>query len=387
MKHFNLFQYMAPLFVPLALGLGLSLMMITGIALAHEGKETVSLPSIPPPAGQKLTITSTAALTTDFSFVRDIPYARLISEQPIKVYSHPLDLERGIPPTRTIEPGFMFVSLEGAEPLTLTNGIWYEINNNEFVQAEVLTRYYASTFKGVELLTQPEKPFGWIIRSTPIFSAPVDAPTPTDLLGWPVARQMAAPDQPFIPRYVQVTIYETSHAGDWGWYRIGERQWVHLYDVGKVEVVNRPAEIPAGERWLAVNLFDQTLSAYDENDRMVYATLISSGRQVEGWRTPPGIFRIHTKEQLGKMSGGGLSDRYFLEDVTATMYFHQGYAFHAAYWHDDFGRYKSHGCVNMTPADAEWLYNWTGPVASPLVNQTKASEDNPGTWVWIYDPQ
>ena len=385
MKRLNLFQYIAPLF-SLGLGLGLSLMMLTGMALAHEGQETASRPSTSLNTGQKLPLTSTAVITTDFSFVRDIPYARIVSDKPVRVYSDPLDLERGLPPTRTIEPGFMFVSLEQAEPLTLSNEIWYEINQKEFVQAEVLTRYYASTFKGVELLTQPERPFGWIIRSTPIFSAPVDARTPTDLLGWPVARQMAAPDQPFISRYVQVTIYETSHAGDWGWQRIGKDQWVHLYDVGKVEVVSRPAEIPAGERWIAVNLFDQTLSAYDENDQMVYATLISSGRQVEGWRTPPGVFQIYEKEQLGKMSGGGLSDRYFLEDVTATMYFHQGYSFHAAYWHDDFGRYKSHGCVNMTPADAEWLYNWTGPVASPLVNQTKASEDNPGTWVWIYDP-
>src|SRR5688572_22939566 len=193
MRHLNLFQYVASLFAPLALGLGLSLMMLTGMALAHEGQETASLPSIPPNAWQKLLLTPTTAITTDFSFVRDIPYARIISDKPVRVYSHPLDLERGIPPTRTIQPGFMFVSLEREEPLTLSNGIWYEINQNEFVQAEVLTRYYASTFKGVELLTQLKRPFGWIIRSTPIFSAPVDAPTPTDLLGWPVARQMAAP--------------------------------------------------------------------------------------------------------------------------------------------------------------------------------------------------
>ncbi|MCB9104372.1 MAG: L,D-transpeptidase, partial [Anaerolineales bacterium] len=45
-----------------------------------------------------------------------------------------------------------------------------------------------------------------------------------------------------------------------------------------------------------------------------------------------------------------------------------------------------HGCVNMTPTDAEWLYNWSTPVASPLVNATRATEGNEGTWVWIYDP-
>jgi len=135
-----------------------------------------------------------------------------------------------------------------------------------------------------------------------------------------------------------------------------------------------------------VNLFDQTMAVYDEHDRMVYATLVSSGRQLDGWRTPTGIFRIYKKEQIGQMYGGGLADRYLLEDVTANMYFYEGYALHAAYWHDDFGRYKSHGCINMTPTDAKWLYNWSTPVASPLANVTRASADNLGTWVWIYDP-
>jgi hypothetical protein len=371
----------------LVLGLGLSLTTLTGLALA-QGVDNPAAPFLDHlEEAQAGSITPTSVVTTDFSFVRDIAYARIVSDKPVGVYSHPLDLERGLPPTRTIEPGFMFVSLYRKDPVTFTNGLWYEINKNEYVRAEVLTPYVASAFRGAEILTQPERPFGWIIRDTPVFSTPVDEATPVDILGWPVARKLAGPDHPsFIPRYTQVTIYERSHAGDWGWYRIGEDQWVHLYDVGKVEVTSRPAEIPAGERWIMVNLFDQTMAVYDAHDQMVYATLISSGRQVEGWRTPPGIFRIHTKQQVGKMYGGGISDRYFLEDVTATMYFHQGYAFHAAYWHDDFGRYKSHGCVNMTPADAEWLYNWSTPVASPQVNQTKATEDNPGTWVWIYDP-
>lgn len=372
--------------IVLALGLGLSLMTFTGIALA-QGLDNPSTPILElPDETRPQNITRTAVITTDFSFVRDIAYARIIGDNPVNVYSHPLDLERGLPPTRTIEPGFMFVSLYRKDPVTFTSGIWYEINQNEYVRAEVLTPYVASTFRGVEVLNRPERPFGWIIRDTPIFSAPVNQSTPADISGWPVARKLAGPEQAFMPRYTQVTVYEHSNAGDWGWYRIGEDQWVHLYDVGKVEVMSRPTEIPAGERWIMVNLFDQTMAVYDERDRMIYATLISSGRQVEGWRTPPGIFRIHTKVQVGKMYGGGLSDRYFLEDVTATMYFHQGYAFHAAYWHDDFGRYKSHGCVNMSPADAEWLYNWSTPVASPQLNQTKATEDNPGTWVWIYDP-
>lgn len=380
--------YRSLLAIVLALlgGLGFSLSAVTGITLAKHAAAPAAEPHKLPPAKPGAVITSTAALTTDFSFVRNISYARIIAKSAVNVYSHPLDLAHGLPPTRTIEPGFMFVSLEQKEPVDFGNGPWYQINPNEYVPADVITHYTPSAFHGASLPAQPDQPFGWIIRDTPVFSAPVDAPTPRDLLGWPLAYKMAAPGQSFIPRYTRVTIYETSHAGDWGWRRIGPGQWVHLYDVGRVDILPRPAEIPAGERWLVINLFEQTMAVYDERDQMVYATLISSGRQVDGWRTPTGVFRIHTKKPVGPMYGGGKSDRYLLEDVTANMFFHQGYALHAAYWHDDFGRYKSHGCINMSLADAEWLYNWTTPVASSPSESTRASADNPGTWVWIYDP-
>jgi lipoprotein-anchoring transpeptidase ErfK/SrfK len=40
------------------------------------------------------------------------------------------------------------------------------------------------------------------------------------------------------------------------------------------------------------------------------------------------------------------------------MYFYSGYAIHGAYWHNNFGAPMSHGCVNMTPGEAQILYNW-----------------------------
>lgn len=362
----------------------MSLMNLPGARAAADMR---SGPPVQPAAKIGLAITLTLPLTTDFSFIHGITYARIISKDPVPVYHQPLDVDQGLPPVRTIDGYFMFVSLQQKDPLEFSNGLWYQINPDEYVQAEVLTYAHPSTFQGINVLAQPQQPFGWIIRNTPIFSQPLNAPTPTDLLGWPVAAKMAQPGQPFMPRYTLVTIYETSYLGDWGWYRIGPDQWVHLYDVGRVEVTPRPAGIPAGQHWIMVNLFDQTMAVYDEHDRMIYATLISSGRQLEGWQTPSGLYRIYKKVQLNDMKGGGKADRYHLEDVHANMYFYQGYAFHAAYWHDDFGRYKSHGCINMAPADAEWLYNWSTPVASPLASETKASDDNPGTWVWIYDPQ
>ena len=43
------------------------------------------------------------------------------------------------------------------------------------------------------------------------------------------------------------------------------------------------------------------------------------------------------------------------------QYFQGGYALHAAFWHEDFGRPRSHGCINLSPRDAAWIFEWTEP--------------------------
>ena len=57
----------------------------------------------------------------------------------------------------------------------------------------------------------------------------------------------------------------------------------------------------------------------------------------------------------------GKKEVYQVADVPWTMYFHEDYALHGAYWHDAFGKVRSHGCVNLAPADAAWLFEWTDP--------------------------
>jgi hypothetical protein len=68
------------------------------------------------------------------------------------------------------------------------------------------------------------------------------------------------------------------------------------------------------------------------------------------------------------MGDGNLTDdinAYELPGVPGVCFFHKdGIAFHGTYWHDNFGRMMSHGCVNMRNEDALWLYRWTTPVAS-----------------------
>ncbi len=180
-----------------------------------------------------------------------------------------------------------------------------------------------------------------------------------------------------------MTIYAAEFMGsDELWYLVGEDQWVEQSTVSKVTVDPPPAEV-GQEAWIEVDLFEQTLAAY-EGSRMVYATLISSGRSGSTF-TDSGLFRIWYKQRAGKMSNPDTQDGsaawYYLEDVPWTMYFNGPTALHTAYWHDAFGFTRSHGCVNLAPRDAEWLFNWTAPHLPAEVDQLMAT----GTWVWVHN--
>ena len=139
---------------------------------------------------------------------------------------------------------------------------------------------------------------------------------------------------------------------------------------------------------IEVDLTNQKLYAF-ENDTKVFEFPISSG--LYNW-TPTGEYWIWTKLKYTLMKGGNksLKTYYYLPNVPYTMYFEndqiprtKGYGIHGAYWHNDFGRPKSHGCINLKPSDAEQLYYWAEPNLNGK-NSIKSTEDNPGTKIIIY---
>jgi hypothetical protein len=89
------------------------------------------------------------------------------------------------------------------------------------------------------------------------------------------------------------------------------------------------------------------------------------GDPVTTHATVRGTFLIHAKHVSATMDGDEATDSYDLRDVPYIQYFSEGYALHGAFWHDDFGKPRSHGCVNLAPADAAWLFEWTDPVVPP----------------------
>lgn len=112
--------------------------------------------------------------------------------------------------------------------------------------------------------------------------------------------------------------------------------------------------LPTEERWIDVDLSEQTLIAF-EGTRPVRHFVISSG--LPGTPTVTGTFRVRAKVRTQTMSGDG----YSLPNVEWVQYFYEDYALHGSYWHNNFGNPMSRGCINMTNEDAKWLFEWAGP--------------------------
>ncbi len=112
-----------------------------------------------------------------------------------------------------------------------------------------------------------------------------------------------------------------------------------------------PAGGDPSARWIDIDLSAQTVTAYEGNTPVRYF-VVSTG--LPNTPTVTGQFRIYVRYDSQTMSGPG----YYLPGVQWVQYFYQGYALHGTYWHNNFGRPMSHGCVNMTNADALWMYEW-----------------------------
>jgi lipoprotein-anchoring transpeptidase ErfK/SrfK len=74
---------------------------------------------------------------------------------------------------------------------------------------------------------------------------------------------------------------------------------------------------------------------------------------------------------------------YSLHDVPWTQFFFENYAIHGVYWHDGFGNRRSHGCINMSPTDAKWLYEWTEPKVPQGWWAIQSSPENRGTLIHV----
>jgi hypothetical protein len=175
------------------------------------------------------------------------------------------------------------------------------------------------------------------------------------------------------------------------WYRI----WDDLREVDYFAPADAfrllpPAElapispnIPLEEKLVEVDLAHQWMRCY-ERAEIVFTTKISSGwRYARGYYlTPVGDFQTQRKRHSRHMAGGNLAAGYDLPGVPWVAYINdRGISFHGTYWHNDFGRPRSHGCINMAPDAAKWFQRWGQPAMPAETQEVRAER---GTRVRIF---
>ncbi|HTA91805.1 MAG TPA: L,D-transpeptidase [Polyangiaceae bacterium] len=273
----------------------------------------------------------------------------------------------------------------------------------------------ASPFHGLEISDKMPMPFAWVNKT--------DVTTYKLIKGKDEVRAAdAIPRRAVVPLSGNARIkhgerfYQTAR---------DKTVWLRAEDIGVVDKPPTwPDFAEKGEKWIDVSITEQVLVLY-EGKKAVFATLVSTGRDKLGdpketLSTLRGTFRLQSKhiaaamdsEENSSVSGGsrghsaklsanaaetterlknsdakslneedrrrlanidkgrdpeygitmrrGSSD-FELRDVPWIQYFASGYALHGAYWHDVFGIARSHGCINLAPIDARYVFNWTDP--------------------------
>jgi hypothetical protein len=141
------------------------------------------------------------------------------------------------------------------------------------------------------------------------------------------------------------------------WSGVNWAQAEHLRPVPPAEMA--PISPQVEEKRILIELSRQWLTCF-EGKEAVFETRLSSG--MWGMVTPQGLHRVLQKVHTTRMIGGEGSNYYDLPGIGFTSYFTtKGVAIHGTYWHNDYGRPRSHGCVNTPTAAAQWIYRWSQP--------------------------
>ena len=174
--------------------------------------------------------------------------------------------------------------------------------------------------------------------------------------------------------------YETTHwikdvttdSNGQVWYQVRDDKWdkyyyaraEHIRIMSASELAPISPEIPQEEKKIVVRLAEQIVIAYEKGQPVFVAPVATGARlRIGTYTTPSGDFITYYKRPSRHMAAGDLAASGFdLPGVPWVQYITKnGISFHGTFWHNDFGRPKSHGCVNLSCSSAKWLYRWTSP--------------------------
>jgi hypothetical protein len=178
--------------------------------------------------------------------------------------------------------------------------------------------------------------------------------------------------------------YETTHwvvghiqsPDGTNWYRVIDDKWElilyvqarHLRLIPRGELSVLSPDVPPEAKRLEVRTKEQIVIAY-ELDNPVFMARTATGAEFSNGKfyTPTGRHKTFHKRPSRHMAAGNLAANGFdLPGIPWVSYITKsGVAFHGTYWHNDYGRPRSHGCINLPSQAAKWIYRWTLPIVVP----------------------
>lgn len=315
-------------------------------------------------------------------------YVMVSSKEPLPMWASVEDLQNAEEPERMLQKGDS-VAIQRAWK---HDGEAYYVSVEGKVLPQKGTYRMAppSEWKGLLLDDKVRLPFGWILpEKGKVYDAPQPGRKAVDTL----------------PRRTRVEILEETEVGRKKYLRIKLADppasppseeampgtppqaeepalWVLAADVNEVRRRPVPEGVNAVGKWIDIDLGEQVLVAY-EGERPVYATLVASGRAVP---TPMGNYPMWTKASAITMKSQPYDDKaYFVNKVPWALFFQAHNAIHGAYWHDRFGTTKSHGCANVAPLDARYLFEWMPPALPPGWSSVRPVDLRESVTVHVYN--
>jgi hypothetical protein len=251
---------------------------------------------------------------------------------------------------RFLERGFY---IAGAAQETRAERNFVRTVQGSYVKRSQLAERSGSVFRGVELDQQRRLPIAWAVRTALPFT-----PKQRSDGSW---RYVADENSEPFERHSILPWQKWERVGESVLHKLKNGRYLKFWFAAVAEQIKPPKEIKGDEPWVHVDISQQTLVLY-RGSKPIYATLASTG--LKGHDTPVGVYEIRSKHIAETMSDLGPEagdDRYKIEDVPWTQYLKGSLAVHGAFWHDRFGLRRSHGCINLAPADAHRVFNHTWP--------------------------
>ncbi len=276
----------------------------------------------------------------------------ILEGESVPVYASLNDAMSGGTVLRTIPGGrARYVSMtesayvDGRTFVRMSSGGW----------VEAVPHWDWPRWQGLEFYATPNHDFGFTIDNIQSFTSPSFAAERTGIA---------------YSKYDSFPIYNLTEAEGYTWYEVSPNEWIPSLKSRMVRVDTHRPEGVDRDRWIAIDLEQQTLAVY-ENGELKFATVIASGAGV--LYTDPGVYEVYHKIESHTMQGSYSTDRsdfFYYEKVPWALYYNHAQAIHGIYWPATLGYPQSHGCVNMFPGDANWLFQWA----------------ELGEYVYVFDP-